>query len=108
MTALVWLRHDLRLHDNPALFNAAELGQGVVVVYSHCSAYVDMHKTAPVQLEFIRRHLQLLATDLAERNISLVVIRVAKPEQIAPELLRIALQVNAEYCFLMPNILLMN
>lgn len=30
---IVWLRHDLRLADNPALYNACETGQPVVCVY---------------------------------------------------------------------------
>ena len=104
MTALVWLRHDLRVYDNPALHKAADLGQGVAAVYVHCDAYVKMHSISSGQLEFVRQHLHLLVADLADLNIPLVVIRVKKPDEIAPELLRIsqALQVenfyfNAEY-----------
>lgn len=99
MTALVWLRHDLRVHDNPALFKAAESGQGVVAVYVHCDAYVRLHTIAPVQLDFVRRHLHIIAKDLASLNIPLLVIRVQKPAEIAPELLRIAQRVQAESCY---------
>lgn len=99
MMVLVWLRHDLRLHDNPALFKAAELGQGVLAVYAHCDAYVHWHTIAPAQLDFVRRHLQIIAKDLASLNIPLLVIRVQKPAEIAPELLRIAQSVQAKYCF---------
>lgn len=99
MTALVWLRHDLRVHDNPALFKAAELGQGTVAVYVHCDAYVRLHTIAPVQLDFVRRHLHIMAKDLASLNIPLLIIRVQKPAEIAPELLRIAQSVQAEYCY---------
>jgi deoxyribodipyrimidine photo-lyase len=99
MTAIVWLRHDLRLYDNPALFKAAELGQGVVAVYVHCDAYVDMHKVAPAQLDFIRRHLHILSVDLINLNIPLVVIRVENPAEIAAELLSLAERVKAGYCF---------
>jgi deoxyribodipyrimidine photo-lyase len=99
MTALVWLRHDLRVHDNPALFKAAESGQGVVAVYAHCDAYVRLHTIAPVQLDFVRRHLHIIAKDLASLNIPLLVIRVQKPAEIAPALLRIAQRVKAEFCY---------
>lgn len=99
MTAVVWLRHDLRLRDNPALFKAAALGEGVVAVYIHCDAYVRQHKIAPVQLDFIRRHLQLLAVDLAAMNIPLLVRRVESAAQIATEIVAIAAQLNASHCF---------
>jgi deoxyribodipyrimidine photo-lyase len=99
MTALVWLRHDLRIHDNPALFKAAEMGQGVVAVYVHCDAYVRLHTIAPVQLDFVRRHLHVMAKDLARLNIPLLVIRVQKPAEIAPELLRIAQRVQSGHCY---------
>lgn len=99
MTAIVWLRHDLRLRDNPALFKAAEMGEGVVAVYIHCDAYVRLHRVAPAQLDFIRRHLQIMVADLAARNIPLIVSRVESPVQIAPALLRIAQSVNAGHCF---------
>lgn len=99
MTALVWLRHDLRLHDNPALYKAAELGQGVVAVYVHCDAYVRLHTIAPSRLDFVRRHLLVMQKELAELNIPLLVVRVKKPAQIAPVLLDVAQQIKAEYCY---------
>lgn len=99
MTALVWLRHDLRLRDNPALFKAAELGLGVVAVYVHCAAYVRLHDQSAAQRDFIRRHLQLLRTELSALQIPLQVIRVDSPAQIAPQLLALAQSVNASHCF---------
>ncbi|HSC66863.1 MAG TPA: deoxyribodipyrimidine photo-lyase [Cellvibrio sp.] len=99
MTALVWLRHDLRLHDNPALYKAAELGEGVVAVYVHCEAYVDLHTIAASQLDFVRRHLLLIANDLAELNIPLILVRVKAPTEIAEQLLRIAQKVGATHCY---------
>ncbi|MDO8345671.1 MAG: deoxyribodipyrimidine photo-lyase [Cellvibrio sp.] len=99
MTALVWLRRDLRVYDNPALFKAAEVGQGVVAVYVHCDAYVRLHTIASVQLDFVRRHLLVLTKDLADLNIPLLVVRVQRPADIAAELLRIAQHVEAKYCY---------
>jgi deoxyribodipyrimidine photo-lyase len=34
-TAIVWLRRDLRLHDNPALYHAARLHDAVIPVFIH-------------------------------------------------------------------------
>ncbi|AQT59479.1 deoxyribodipyrimidine photo-lyase [Cellvibrio sp. PSBB023] len=99
MTALVWLRHDLRLRDNPALFKAAALEEGVVAVYVHCDAYVRLHDQSAAQRDFIRRHLHILRTDLAELNIPLLVSRLEKPAQIAPEILHLAQSLNAGHCF---------
>ncbi len=99
MTALVWLRHDLRVRDNPALFKAAELGQGVVAVYVHCEAYVRLHTVASVQLDFIRRHLHIMANNLAELNIPLELICVKSPKDIAPALLQLARKWKVKHCF---------
>ncbi len=99
MTALVWLRHDLRLRDNPALFKAAELGQGVVAVYVHCAAYVRMHDQSAAQRDFIRRHLQLMRQELLNLNIPLKVIRVETPGDIAPQLQQLAAQLKISHCF---------
>lgn len=101
---LVWLRNDLRLRDNPALYHAAEGGRGVVAVYVLCEAFVEQHEVAPVRLDFIRRHLEQLKTDLAARNIPLVLLRVRKAGEIPHQLLTLArredcdtVHFNAEY-----------
>jgi deoxyribodipyrimidine photo-lyase len=99
VTSLVWLRHDLRVHDNPALFKAAELREGVAAVYVHCNAYVSLHGIAPAQLDFVRRHLLIMRKQLAALNIPLLVIRVNKPAEIAPALLRLAQELNAGHCY---------
>lgn len=99
MTAVVWFRHDLRVRDNPALFKAAELGQGVVAVYVHCEAYVRLHTIAPSRLDFVRRHLHVLVNDLRALNISLQVIHVKTPAEIAPALLRLTQKINASHLY---------
>ncbi len=42
---IVWLRRDLRLEDNPALYAAAESGQPVLVVYIHESPVHQSNKS---------------------------------------------------------------
>ncbi|HSX86201.1 MAG TPA: deoxyribodipyrimidine photo-lyase, partial [Cellvibrio sp.] len=104
MKTLVWLRHDLRLEDNPALYRASELDEGVVVVYLLCAEYIERHTMAPARLDFIRRHLHILAPQLAKRNIPVVVAGVDHAADIPEQLLQIAQQhkctqlfFNAEY-----------
>ncbi|WP_347331399.1 deoxyribodipyrimidine photo-lyase [Marinimicrobium locisalis] len=104
MRALVWLRNDLRLRDNPALYHAAEERQGVVAVYVLCERFIERHETAPARLDFIRRHLSILQKDLAQRGIPLVLLRVREAGEIPTRLLALArhencdrLYFNAEY-----------
>lgn len=104
MKTLVWLRNDLRLHDNPALFRACEAAAGVVVVYILCAEFIQKHTLAPVRLDFIRRHLQVLLPQLAAINIPLIVERVEQAAEIPELLLRLArdhrceqMHFNAEY-----------
>lgn len=99
MTALVWFRNDLRIHDNPALFKAAESGEGAVAVYIHCAAWVERHNIASAKLDFVRRHLHFLQRDLAELNIPLTVIRVEKSAEIAPAILTLVQKINASHLF---------
>jgi deoxyribodipyrimidine photo-lyase len=99
MTALAWLRNDLRLHDNPALHAAAALQQGVIAVYVHCDAYVSRFPIAPARLDFVRRHLRLLTSELARHHIALRVLRVAQATEIAPALARLAQEQGAHHCF---------
>lgn len=104
MRALVWLRNDLRLRDNPALYHAAEERRGVVAVYVLCERFVEHHETAPARLDFIRRHLLLLQDDLAQRGVPLVLLRVGEAGEIPARLTALArhencdrLYFNAEY-----------
>ena len=99
MTTLVWMRHDLRVYDNPALHKAAQLEQGVIAVYVHCAAYVHLHNTSSSQLDFVRQHLHLLAEELERLNIPLLVARVENPDQIPGELLRIARSWKVDHCY---------
>lgn len=104
MTCLVWLRNDLRLNDNPALFYACEMQAGAMASYIVCKEFVQDHDTAPVRLDFIRRHLQILAAQLAVLNIPLLVSFVETAAEIPELLLSLAqnyqcdsLYFNAEY-----------
>ena len=82
---IVWFRNDLRVHDNPALFRAAEEGRGLLAVYVICDQMLRDHGVAPVRVDFICRHLLELSNSLAALNIPLLVLRLGETNQIVPE-----------------------
>ncbi|MDN3682847.1 deoxyribodipyrimidine photo-lyase [Vibrio tapetis subsp. quintayensis] len=71
MSPLLWLRRDLRIHDNPALCSALNQGATEAVFISTPHQWRD-HNMAPVQADFIKRHLVLVANQLIEFGITLV------------------------------------
>ncbi len=71
-THLVWLRTDLRIHDNLALAAACRDPQAqVLALYIATPGQWREHHLAPRQAAFIASHLQSLHTALAERGIPL-------------------------------------
>ncbi len=70
---LVWLRNDLRIEDNPALFNARELGECCCVFIVTRKQWAA-HNDAPIKLNFIYRRLRALQTELNALNIPLKVL----------------------------------
>lgn len=67
---LIWFRKDLRIYDNPALTNATERGN-CKAVYISTPVQWQQHHMAPIQADFIERHLNLLAEQLLELGIDL-------------------------------------
>ena len=65
---LVWLRTDLRLLDNPALFSAAESGH-VTALFLLTPAQWEAHGIAAKKIAFILRSLDTISEQLAERGI---------------------------------------
>lgn len=96
MKTLVWLRNDLRLNDNPALFRGCETGDGAVAIYVICAEYIERHAIAPVRLDFVRRHLQVLLPQLAAIHVPLLVECVDKAAEIPALMLGIARQYGCE------------
>lgn len=97
---IVWFRNDLRIHDNPALFRAADDKEGVLAVYFICDEMLKNHVVAPVRVDFIRRNLLVLNDDLNQLNIPLVVIRVEKTADIIPHLQALVKKHQVEELFL--------
>ncbi len=97
---IVWFRNDLRVHDNPALYRAAEDEQGVLAVYFICRDFIKNHVVAPSRVDFIRQHLLLLNQDLAELNIPLRVFYVDSVAEIVPQLQALISEHSVEQVFL--------
>lgn len=70
---LVWLRSDLRVHDNTALAAAAARGP-VVAVVAPCYAQWRQHGHGANKLDFLRRGLHVLQQALAGYHIPLKIL----------------------------------
>ena len=85
MTALLWLRRDLRLHDHPALAAALAAHEHVIPVFclDH-GLLTGRHRSGP-RTQFMLECLQDLAGSLRDRGSGLV-IREGAPEDELPAL----------------------
>ncbi len=105
MTTLVWFRNDLRLSDNPALFDACARAQGPVIgVYLVAIDQLRAHGEGDRRLGFLRQNLESLRVALAELRIPLWIATAPTFKDAAPALLGIArateatdITFNAEY-----------
>lgn len=69
-THLVWLRNDLRIHDNTALYAACQDKYArVLAIFIATPCQWRTHNMSPYQAWFIRNNLQLLAHSLESRGI---------------------------------------
>lgn len=72
-THLVWLRNDLRLNDNPALYAACQDPDArVIALYIATPGQWQQHDVSGRQLSFIRDSLQHLSEDLSGLGIPLL------------------------------------
>lgn len=81
MPALVWLREDLRVYDNPALFYATENNSAVIVLYIIDVNMWHKHDMAVCRMEFILRGLQELSKQLEKLNIPLIIKMLGKTDK---------------------------
>jgi len=73
--AIVWLRQDLRLHDNPALQAAAKLGGPIVPVYILCDAEEQEFPAGGAARWWLHRSLAALGEELRSRGSRLALLR---------------------------------
>jgi deoxyribodipyrimidine photo-lyase len=85
-TAIVWLRRDLRVHDNPALVAAARAGR-VLPVFVVDDRLHGGRFPSPPRAWFLRRCLEELRAALRGRGGDLV-LRHGAPETVLPALAR--------------------
>lgn len=77
---LIWLRSDLRLHDNTALSAATQRGP-TVALYLLSPRQWQAHDDAPCKVDFWLRNLEQLSGDLARLNIPLLIRQAPSWEQ---------------------------
>ncbi|MFO7705606.1 MAG: deoxyribodipyrimidine photo-lyase [Halopseudomonas sp.] len=95
---LCWLRNDLRLHDNQALWHASQNGPVVVVCMLTPEIWLE-HDDAPVKVDFWRRNLQQLGERLKALNIPLRLLHSETWSTAAQQLLALAAELDAEALF---------
>jgi deoxyribodipyrimidine photo-lyase len=73
----IWLRNDLRLSDNPALFTAASVAaDGLIALFVIAHETWLRHNWSACKVDFILRQLQHLQGELAKLNVPLKIISV--------------------------------
>src|SRR4051794_16731697 len=95
MTALVWFRRDLRLHDHPALHDALAAHDEVVPVFCLDDRLLHGRFASGPRTAFMLGCLEALDGELQARGAGLV-IRHGRPEEELPKL---AAEVGAEAVF---------
>ncbi len=82
---VVWFRRDLRVHDHPALADAAARGPVVCLFVVDPGLLARRHHRAPARLRFLRAGLDALDAELRERGGALS-IRHGDPATVVPDL----------------------
>lgn len=69
---LMWLRRDLRVADNPALYEACQAGTGVIAIHIETPKTWANHNMGLKQITWLRQNLDLLTQDLEQLGIPLL------------------------------------
>jgi deoxyribodipyrimidine photo-lyase len=83
--AIVWLRNDLRLGDNPALHAATELGGPVIIVYIHDEVSAGIRPLGSASRWWLHHSLRALNTQIDQLGGTLV-LRQGEAAPIIQEL----------------------
>lgn len=100
VTSLVWLKNDLRLHDNEVIFKAVQLSDFVIPVYCIDPRVINgqqygIPKMGIFRKRFLKETLLSFCHDLAKLG-SQCIVRVGSPESILPQILQ---EVKAQHLF---------
>ena len=91
---LCWLRNDLRLSDNHALYHARQKGPVVAVCLLSPQTW-QAHDDAAIKIDFWLRNLHSLQAELQQLNIPLRLLNVSDWQQAPDALLQLANQLGA-------------
>ncbi|MBO0492068.1 deoxyribodipyrimidine photo-lyase [Pseudomonas sp. Marseille-Q1929] len=92
---LIWLRTDLRLHDNTALAAASQRGP-IAAVYLITPEQWLAHDDAPCKVDFWLRNLRELSTTLGQLNIPLLIRHAATWDQAPAVLSELCRELSVE------------
>ncbi|WP_215402722.1 deoxyribodipyrimidine photo-lyase [Vibrio gigantis] len=98
MSDILWIRRDLRIHDNPALVAAIENGVSVAVFISTPQQW-QQHHLAPIKADFIYRHLKQLESQLADLGITLLHLKATDFDDQAKQLAELYQQLGSQAVF---------
>ncbi|MFZ2485679.1 MAG: deoxyribodipyrimidine photo-lyase [Candidatus Rickettsiella isopodorum] len=100
MKGLVWFREDLRLHDNTALYHAAQqCPEGIIGIYIIDVSFWQKHHMAVCRVQFILTGLLVLSQSLQLRGIPLLIKQVKKTADIAQALYQYAKKYKLDTLF---------
>lgn len=88
--ALVWLGNELRVADNPALYNASNSNHVVAVTGVCPHQWRNKNRWGDAKINFMLAGIKQLANDLAKRNIALEVVECDDYSQLAKHLVLLA------------------
>lgn len=100
MTALVWLRNDLRVLDNDAIYAAAQNHKKVEFVWVSTPKTWVQHHWSPAKWHLYHRHLQSLANDLAALGYRLHIIEGERFRDAAESVVAHAKAINADSIYI--------
>ncbi len=94
----MWFRADLRVADNPALYQACQADE-VVAVYCLTQTQWDQHGVSRVQRSLIVRQIECLRLELEALNIPLIVLDCGTFERAVPAIVGLVEELSVETLF---------
>jgi deoxyribodipyrimidine photo-lyase len=100
MPNLMWFRRDLRMRDNPALFEACESSyNGVIALFIITPETWKFHSISPLQIVFLLENLKILSKELKKKNIPLLIREASLFKDIPELMLKLVHEYNIESLF---------
>ena len=84
---ICWLRRDLRLEDNAALYRSLKAQKPTLLLFIFDKNILDKLKKEDARITFIYQTLQHIKAELQKNNSDLLV-KYGKPEEVWPEILK--------------------